>query len=114
MVWYLKALKNYAGFQGRASRKEYWMFMLFYSMIYILILILESIANLPPVISGLYYLSTFLPSLAVAARRLHDTGKSGWWNLIVLIPLIGVIIFIVFACQDSQKNANQYGPNPKI
>ncbi|MEC0091209.1 DUF805 domain-containing protein [Paenibacillus macquariensis] len=114
MVWYLKGLKNYIGFKGRASRKEYWMFMLVYSIVLILFSILESIANMPPVLSVLYYLSTFLPCLAVAARRLHDTGRSGWWNLIPLIPVIGDIIFIIFACQDSQENDNQYGPNPKI
>lgn len=90
------------------------MFMLVYSIVYILISILESIANLPPILSGLYYLFTFLPCLAVAARRLHDTGRSGWWNLIPLIPVIGAIIFIVFACQDSEEDDNQYGPNPKI
>lgn len=114
MAWYLKALKNYIGFKGRASRKEYWMFMLVYSIIYIPISILESIANMPPVLSGIYYLFTFLPCLAVATRRLHDTGRSGWWNLIPLIPVIGAIIFIVFTCQGSQEKDNQYGAMPNI
>ncbi|WP_429370338.1 DUF805 domain-containing protein [Paenibacillus sp. DS2015] len=114
MVWYLKGLKNYVGFQGRASRKEYWMFTLFCCIFSLVPSILEEITNISPILSVLYYLSIFLPSLAIGFRRLHDTGRSGWWNLIVLIPLIGVIIFIVFTSQDSQENDNRYGPNSKI
>jgi uncharacterized membrane protein YhaH (DUF805 family) len=64
-------------------------------------------------LSGLYGLVAFIPSLAVAVRRLHDTGKSGWWLLIVLAPFVGWIILIVFFIQDSQPFDNQYGPNPK-
>lgn len=114
MEWYLKALKNYVGFQGRARRKEYWMFILFSIIVSIVLSILESIANIPSVLSGLYSLAVLLPSLAVGVRRLHDTGRSGWWLLISLIPLVGAIILIVFMCQDSQENENQYGPNPKM
>lgn len=114
MEWYLKALKNYVGFQGRARRKEYWMFILFSIIVSIVLSILESIANISSVLSGLYSLAVLLPSLAVGVRRLHDTGRSGWWLLISLIPLVGAIILIVFMCQDSQENDNQYGPNPKM
>jgi uncharacterized membrane protein YhaH (DUF805 family) len=113
MEWYLKVLKNYVGFQGRARRKEYWMFCLFSLIISIVLAILESIAGMPSVLTGLYTLVTLLPSLAVSFRRLHDTGRSAWWILIGLIPLIGGIILLVFTCQDSQENDNQYGPNPK-
>ena len=62
---------------------------------------------------GIYYLAIIIPSIAVAIRRLHDTGRSGWWYLISLIPLIGSIILIVFFCEDSKPGVNQWGPNPK-
>jgi uncharacterized membrane protein YhaH (DUF805 family) len=114
MQWYLKVLKNYVGFQGRARRKEYWMFMLFNIIVTIVLAIIESVAGLDSVLSGIYSLAVLLPSLAVTARRLHDIGRSGWWNLINLIPIIGVIVLLVFTCQDSQEGENQYGPNPKF
>lgn len=115
MQWYLKVLNNYVGFQGRARRKEYWMFVLISFIITIVLSILESIANLSSsLLTGLYSLGVLLPSLAVGARRLHDTGRSGWWLLISFIPLIGSIILLVFMCQDSQENANKYGQNPKL
>jgi uncharacterized membrane protein YhaH (DUF805 family) len=107
-------LKNYVGFQGRARRKEYWMFVLFSAIISIVLSIIDAIANLSSVLSGIYSLAVFLPSLAVSVRRLHDTGRSGWWILIGLIPLIGAIILLVFTCQDSQEKENKYGPNPKV
>jgi uncharacterized membrane protein YhaH (DUF805 family) len=113
MEWYLKVLKNYVGFQGRARRKEYWMFVLFSVIVSIVLSIVDAIAGLNSVLSLLYSLAVLLPSLAVGVRRLHDTGKSGWWLLISLIPLIGSIILLVFMCQDSQED-NKYGPNPKI
>jgi uncharacterized membrane protein YhaH (DUF805 family) len=113
MEWYLKVLKNYVGFQGRARRKEYWMFVLFSVIFSIVLSIVDAIAGLTSALSGLYSLAVLLPSLAVGVRRLHDTGRSGWWLLISLIPLIGSIILLVFMCQDSQEG-NKYGPNPKI
>jgi uncharacterized membrane protein YhaH (DUF805 family) len=64
-------------------------------------------------ILGLYGLAVFIPSLAVGVRRLHDTGRSGWWLLISLVPIIGIIVLIVFLVQDSQNGTNQYGENPK-
>lgn len=114
MEWYLKVLKNYVGFQGRARRKEYWMFALVSLIISIALSIVEVIADLSSILTGLYSLATLLPSLAVGTRRLHDTGRSGWWQLLGLIPLIGAIILIVFMCQDSQKHDNKYGSNPKM
>ncbi|MDQ0200763.1 DUF805 domain-containing protein [Neobacillus ginsengisoli] len=113
MQWYLDVLKNYVGFQGRARRKEYWMFFLFNSIVSIVLSILDRVLHVSPLLSTLYSLAVLLPYLAVSIRRLHDTGKSGWWLLIGLIPLVGAIILIVFMCQDSQPNDNQYGPNPK-
>ncbi|RKP55152.1 DUF805 domain-containing protein [Cohnella endophytica] len=113
MVWYLKALKNYVGFQGRARRKEYWMFALFSAIVSIVLATIESVANLSSFLTGIYSLAILLPSLAVSFRRLHDTGRSAWWLLISLVPIIGFIVLLVFSCQDSQKNNNRYGANPK-
>ncbi|WP_424767616.1 DUF805 domain-containing protein [Paenibacillus sp. sgz302251] len=112
MEWYLKVLKNYVGFQGRARRKEYWMFVLFSFIISLVLTIVEAVTGMPAVLTGLYSLAILLPSLAVSVRRLHDTGRSGWWLLISLIPLVGGIILLVFMCLDSEEN-NKYGPNPK-
>ncbi|WP_438350886.1 DUF805 domain-containing protein [Paenibacillus sp. FA6] len=113
MEWYLKVLKNYVGFEGRARRTEYWMFTLFNYIALMLLLILEFIANLNSVLIVIYSVAVMLPSLAVAVRRLHDTGRSGWWYLITFIPLIGGIILLIFMCEDSEES-NQYGPNPKV
>ncbi|MBB3131461.1 uncharacterized membrane protein YhaH (DUF805 family) [Paenibacillus rhizosphaerae] len=112
MAWYLQALKNYTGFQGRASKKEYWMFMLYEGLIYLMLSVVEEIAGLSYILSGIYFAVTFLPALAVACRRLHDTGRSGWWNLIVLVPVVGIIIFIVQTCQASQETDNPFGSKP--
>lgn len=114
MEWYLNVLKNYTGFQGRARRLEYWMFMLFNFIASVIMDIIDRIVHITPFLAVIYALVVFLPSLAVTVRRLHDIGKSGWWVLIGIIPFIGEIILIVFACLDSQPFENQYGPNPKI
>ncbi|WP_108670341.1 DUF805 domain-containing protein [Peribacillus acanthi] len=114
MEWYLKVLQNYVGFSGRARRKEYWMFTLFSIIISIVLTVIELIIGLPSILTGLYSLAVLLPSLAVGVRRLHDTGRSGLWLLLTLIPLIGPIILIVFMAQDGQPADNQYGSNPKF
>jgi uncharacterized membrane protein YhaH (DUF805 family) len=114
MQWYLHVLKNYAVFQGRARRKEYWMFFLMNMIVTLILTVVESITGLTDILVGIYSLIVLLPSLAVGVRRLHDTGRTGWWLLINLIPIIGTIVIIVFSCQDSQPNANKYGPNPKM
>jgi uncharacterized membrane protein YhaH (DUF805 family) len=118
MNWYLAVLKKYAVFSGRAQRKEYWMFFLFNIIIAILLGIIEVVIGISPdadesILANIYSLAILLPSLAVSVRRLHDIGRSGWWLLIGLIPLIGVIVLFVFAVQDGQPGPNQYGPNPK-
>lgn len=118
MNWYLDAWKNYANFQGRARRKAYWMFVLFNIIAIIALSVIEGFIGLRSegsygILSGLYSLAVILPGLAVAARRLHDTGRSAWWLLIGLVPLVGPIVLLVFFVQDSQPGANQYGPNPK-
>lgn len=126
MNWYLEVLKKYAEFNGRARRKEYWMFTLFNCIFYFAYCIVAMVAvaalgrNTEPAIAfavfiplWLYGLAVFIPSLAVTVRRLHDTGRSGFWFLISLVPFVGGIILLVFVCSDSQPGPNMFGPNPK-
>ena len=113
MNWYLGCWKKYAEFSGRARRKEFWMFVLFNFLVNIAVGIVDGILGTNGALGGLYSLAVLIPSLAVAARRLHDTDRSGWWQLIALIPLIGVIILLVFVCSDSKPGENRFGPNPK-
>jgi uncharacterized membrane protein YhaH (DUF805 family) len=113
MEWFLKALRQYADFSGRARRKEYWMFTLFYLIIYIVLIGIDSLINVTGVLSILFALGMLVPSLSVTVRRLHDIGKSGWFFLLLLIPIVGPIAMLVFTCQDSQPGTNEYGPNPK-
>jgi uncharacterized membrane protein YhaH (DUF805 family) len=119
MEWYLLPWKRFAEFGGRSRRKEYWMFTLFNMVIAIVLTILSVVfreSGIAVIFSGLsliYGLAAFIPGLAVTVRRLHDTGKSGWWVLIALVPLIGLVL-IVFMVLDSDPAANQYGPNPKL
>ncbi|MCH5676717.1 DUF805 domain-containing protein [Streptomyces gilvus] len=115
MSWFLEALKKYAVFSGRARRKEYWMYALFVGIIYIVLAVIagasKSMAGIA--LLGVFYLAILLPSLAVGVRRLHDTGKSGWWLLFGIVPLVGGITLLVFTCLDSEPGPNKYGPNPK-
>jgi uncharacterized membrane protein YhaH (DUF805 family) len=113
MEWYLKALKNYAGFEGRARRKEYWMFGLFNVLIGSALLLLMAVSESLLILAVIYYLGILVPSLAVTIRRLHDIGKSGWWILINFVPFVGGLILLIFTCLDSQTNDNQFGPSPK-
>lgn len=112
MEYFTNALKRYAEFSGRARRKEYWMFILFYLIFYIVLSVIDDFLG-TIWLSTIYSLALLVPSISIATRRLHDTGRSGWWQLIALIPLIGVIILIVFLAQDSHDE-NDYGPNPKL
>jgi len=113
MNWYLDVLKKYAVFNGRARRKEYWMFFLFNIIIAIVLGVVEGMVGGPGVLGALYGLAVLLPGIGVSIRRLHDTDRSGWWLLIGLVPLIGAIVLLVFFVQDSQATENQHGPNPK-
>ena len=113
MNWYLGCWKKYAEFSGRARRKEFWMFVLFNFLVSIAVGIVDGILGTNGALGGLYSLAVLIPSLAVAARRLHDTDRSGWWQLIALIPLIGFIVLLVFLCSDSKPGENRFGANPK-
>ncbi len=119
MNWYLMVLKNYAGFSGRARRKEYWFFVLINFLITIALAFVDGIVGtFDPqtgfgALSAIYGLAVFIPYLAVTVRRLHDTSRTGWWILIVFLPLIGAIVMLVFMFLDSTAGTNEYGPDPK-
>ncbi|MCB1121117.1 MAG: DUF805 domain-containing protein [Verrucomicrobiae bacterium] len=113
MNYYTDVLKKYTVFEGRARRKEYWMFALFNIIIAVILLAVEIAIGGPGIVYMIYCLAVLLPSLAVCVRRLHDTGKSGWWILISLVPAVGGLILLVFMVMDSQPGDNQFGPNPK-
>ncbi|GCB48032.1 DUF805 domain-containing protein [Streptomyces sp. NL15-2K] len=112
MSWFIEALKKYAVFSGRARRKEYWMYALFASIIYIALVII-ALAAKEPLIAAVFYLAIILPSLAVTVRRLHDTSRTGWWVLIGMVPVVGLIMMLVFLCSDGEPGQNKYGTNPK-
>lgn len=123
MKWFLYVLKNYADFSGRARRKEYWMFTLFYIIFLVIAAILDNIFGLTfkiynttlpyGVIYLVYCLALCIPSLAVLVRRLHDIGKSGWMMLISLIPVVGGIWLLILTCEDGVSGPNKYGEDPK-
>ncbi len=113
MTWYLEVLKKYAVFNGRARRKEYWFFVLFNTIINLVLSGIDSVVTGAGVVPGLYTLAVLIPSIAVAVRRLHDIGRTGWWLLIGLIPVIGWIVLLVFMVQDGKPGENQYSLNPK-
>jgi len=148
MEWMLLPLRRYAQFSGRSRRKEYWMFLLFCVIARFVLTIIDNILGfnftlgLNPVgprlglLAGLFALATFIPSLAVGVRRLHDTDRSGWWILAVLVAIVpgavlmavnlvvgmaaiavgalgASILLIVYMCQDGTRGDNRYGPDPK-
>jgi uncharacterized membrane protein YhaH (DUF805 family) len=129
MDWYLMVWKRYSEFEGRSRRKEFWMFVLFNMLALLALAALgaagiamsEDYGGLLFVPLGIYVLAALIPNLAVATRRFHDVGKSGWLLLLLIvlgmIPFVGIvasIIEIVFLCQDGDPGINQYGPNPKF
>lgn len=114
MYWFLKPFRQYADFTGRARRKEYWLFALFNIIIAFALSFLGELVELFGYLLVIYNLAVIIPSLAVTARRLHDTGRSGWWQLISIIPLLGGIVLLVFLCLDGEDGNNKYGPNPKL
>jgi uncharacterized membrane protein YhaH (DUF805 family) len=114
MSWYLQVLKKYAVFSGRARRKEYWYFTLFNLIIAFVLGLIDALVGTYGVLGSLYSLAVLLPTIGVSVRRLHDTGHSGWWLFIGLIPLIGAIILLIYMASDSQAGTNQYGPSPKL
>jgi uncharacterized membrane protein YhaH (DUF805 family) len=127
MHWYLKVLRQYADFTGRARRREFWMFTLFNALIMIGLMILTGAlayafdtgssgsagSSVFAGVTWLYWLATVIPTMAVSVRRLHDTERSGWFLLLSLIPLIGPIVLLVFYAVEGTPGQNSYGPDPK-
>ncbi len=109
--WFIDPVKHhYADFSGRVSRKTYWMFVLVYIILAIAIAIVESIIGLN-ILGLIFSLAILVPSIAIATRRLHDTGLSGWFQLIALIPILGAIVLIVLLVRKGEAGANKYGPS---
>lgn len=137
MTSYLAVLKNYAGFRGRARRREYWMFVLVNAIIGIALVVIGKLTKMPetgtfgigmsrngpgvfgigvfsnPILFQVYALATFLPFLAVEVRRLHDIGQTGWWWLFGLVPVLGWIVLVAFCATNGVAGDNRYGPDPK-
>lgn len=126
MKYYFSVLEQYAGFRGRARRKEYWMFLFFHMVILALAMFLDislgsSIVTLnspyltegPGIFTGVYSLVVLIPLLAVTVRRLHDTERSGWMFFLNLIPGLGNLWFLVLMLSGGQRRRNRYGANPK-
>lgn len=109
------AFRQYANFDGRARRSEYWYFALF---LFLVSLVISTVCapiggpRLVYVLNTLFTVAIFLPSLALVFRRLHDTGRTGLWFLLAFVPL-GALVLLAFCCMDSQPGENEYGPNPK-
>ena len=113
MSWYLGVLKQYAVFRGRARRQEFWMFFVFNTIISIVLDVISQVTLGSDLLAYAYYLAVFLPSAGLAIRRLHDTGRSGWSLLVLLIPLVGGIVLLVLCAKEGNAGANQYGPEPR-
>lgn len=113
MNWYLDVLKNkFALLEGRARREEFWMFTLINIIISIIVGIVAKAIGLE-FLSFVYSIAMLIPILALTARRLHDINRSGWWQLLNFIPIIGWIILLIWYVTDSDAGSNQYGENPK-
>jgi uncharacterized membrane protein YhaH (DUF805 family) len=111
MESYLKVLREYATFSGRARRREYWMFVLVNIIVAVALSLIDGVLfDGAMLLSGLYWLAILVPSLAVGVRRLHDTGRSGWWLLISLVPVVGGLVLFVFTVLDGDPGPNAYGP----
>ena len=119
MDWYIKVLKQYADFNGRARRTEYWVFLVFIIVFSGTAMLIDKVLEIVIVEIGygplflIYALAMLIPGLAVGVRRLHDVGKSGWMLLIGLIPVIGTIWLLVLFLSDGTSGVNEFGENPK-
>ena len=114
MNWYLTLMtQKYASFSGRARRTEYWMFFLVYFVIALVIGVVEGLLSIGGYLTGIFALVHLLPSLGVTVRRLHDTGRSGWWILLSFIPIIGALVLLYFMVKSGDNQSNQFGADPK-
>lgn len=117
--YFKKCFRQYADFSGRARRAEYWYFQLYSWLFSFAAIIMDAYIfgttlEETGLFGALYSLIIIIPNLAVSVRRLHDTGRSGWTLLLMLLPIIGWTAMLIFDCQDSQKDANKWGVNPKL
>ena len=118
MEWATLPLKRYAEFTGRSRRKEYWLFALMMLVAGIVVGMVEGMLGLSGTLgtygplSWLLIAAIIVPSIAVGVRRFHDLGKSGWWMLVGLIPIVGGLVLLFFFVQEGDKGPNQYGPDP--
>lgn len=108
MNWYVQAFQKYAEFNGRSTRSEYGYFILLHALVIMGIILIELVFGTNGILGALYALGAIVPSFAVAVRRLHETGRSGWSILLVLIPVIGAVILLIFLLQRSQYGENRY------
>ncbi|OEE69608.1 DUF805 domain-containing protein [Vibrio genomosp. F6] len=119
MNWYITVIKKYATFSGRSRRKEHWYFFLFNILIGIVLGFTDAVMGNVTSTSGygllgsIYSLALLIPGIAVGVRRLHDTGRTGWWLLIALIPIIGVFVLLYFTASKGDVGSNKYGYDPK-
>jgi uncharacterized membrane protein YhaH (DUF805 family) len=116
---YTYCMRHYADFSGRASRSEYWFFVLVFIIIYVVCIaidyaVLGAGQSGVPLLGTLAYLIHFIPGLAVLIRRLHDVDRSGWWLLISFVPVIGGIWLLVLLCSEGTYGPNEYGGNPNV
>lgn len=107
-------LGQFAGFSGRARRSEFWWWYLLSATLPIIVYVLAAVLNssIVAVLAVILSIVIILPTLAVSVRRLHDTGRSGWWYLIIFVPLVGGILLLVWWALDGEPGVNQYGPSP--
>jgi uncharacterized membrane protein YhaH (DUF805 family) len=112
--WFMKVVtQHYFDFNGRARRAEYWWYFLVYIIGFVILAFISNMLHMGGLLGGLFGVALLLPSLGVLVRRLHDTGRSGWWYFIVLVPLVGGILLIVWLATEGTKGPNAYGPDPK-
>ena len=111
--YYIDFWKNYVNFSGRSRRAAYWYVVLMTFIIGIVLSLLAYAAPTLSILSSIYGLASLIPSIAICVRRLHDIGKSGWWYLLVFVPLVGAIILLVWFIREGDHGDNLYGPDPK-
>jgi uncharacterized membrane protein YhaH (DUF805 family) len=110
---YLAVLRKYAVFSGRARRQEYWMFFLFNLLFLFIAVYVDQVTGTFFIVTSIYSIAMIIPNLAVGVRRLHDIGRSGWWLLLMFVPVVGALVLFVFSVLNGESNENEYGPNPK-
>ena len=120
MQWLKEVIAKYATFRGRARRREYWRYILYYVIAFVTLVLVDMLTGTFNMesqlgfLSGLFLLFMLIPSVAVAVRRLHDTERGGWWLLLAFLPLIGQLVLLFFFIQEGDEGDNAYGPDPKF